>query len=150
MPRAAHEYAWHGAGVRRRALEHLPHGAVHRHRRPLVQRADVDPEAALRRDGAAQRAERVRAQSAVSFREQGYERGGDDTPPEVFRDLARLNEVYERKFGFRFVVFVNRRSKASLVPVLEERLERSRDEERATALQEILAIAADRLQQGAA
>lgn len=90
-----------------------------------------------------ERAARVRAQSAVSFREQGYDR--DDTPPEVFRDLARLNAAYERKFGFRFVVFVNRRSKASLVPVLEERLGRSRHEERETALQEILAIAEDRL-----
>jgi 2-oxo-4-hydroxy-4-carboxy--5-ureidoimidazoline (OHCU) decarboxylase len=96
-----------------------------------------------------ERAERVRAQSAVSFREQGYDRGGDDTPPEVFRDLARLNEVYERKFGFRFVVFVNRRSKAALVPVLEERLGRSRHEERETALQEILAIAEDRLKREA-
>lgn len=84
----------------------------------------------------------VRAQSAISFREQGYE--GDVTPPEVFLRLARLNEEYEQKFGFRFVVFVNRRSKEALIPVLESRLRGSRDEERATALREILAIAQDR------
>jgi len=90
-----------------------------------------------------ERAERVRAQSAHAFREQGYER--DDTPPAVFRELARLNEAYERKFGFRFVVFVNRRPKRALVPVLEERLGHSRDAEKATALGEILAIAEDRL-----
>ncbi|HEV8264868.1 MAG TPA: 2-oxo-4-hydroxy-4-carboxy-5-ureidoimidazoline decarboxylase [Gemmatimonadales bacterium] len=89
--------------------------------------------------------DRVRVQSARSFREQGYER--DATPPEVFDALRRLNEAYERKFGFRFVVFVNRRSKAALVPVLEARLRRSRDEERATALEELLAIAEDRLRQ---
>jgi 2-oxo-4-hydroxy-4-carboxy--5-ureidoimidazoline (OHCU) decarboxylase len=90
-----------------------------------------------------ERRERVQAQSAFAYREQGYDR--DDTPPEVFLELARLNEAYERKFGFRFVVFVNRRSKAALVPVLEARLRRARDEERATALAAILAIAEARL-----
>jgi len=81
--------------------------------------------------------------SADSFREQGYER--DTTPPEVYLRLARLNEEYEQKFGFRFVVFVNRRSKEAIVPVLEARLRGTRDEERRTALREIVAIAADRL-----
>ena len=90
-------------------------------------------------------ADRVRAQSAASYREQGYDH--DDTPSDALVRLARLNEEYERKFGFRFVVFVNRRPKAALVPVLEARLKRSRDEERATALQEILAIAEDRLKE---
>ena len=90
-----------------------------------------------------ERAEQVRAQSALSFREQGYDH--DETSPEVFRESARLNEAYEQKFGFRFVVFVNRRPKEALLPVLEARLRRSRDEERTTALEEILAIAADRL-----
>ena len=81
--------------------------------------------------------------SAESFKEQGYER--DTTPPEVYLRLARLNEEYEQKFGFRFVVFVNRRPKEALVPVLEARLRGTRDEERRTALGEILAIARDRL-----
>ena len=80
--------------------------------------------------------------SAESFQEQGYDR--DTTPPEVFLRLASLNEEYEQKFGFRFVVFVNRRSKEALVPLLEARLRGRRDEERQTALREILAIAEDR------
>ena len=80
--------------------------------------------------------------SAESFKEQGYDR--DITPPEVLLRLARLNEEYEQKFGFRFVVFVNRRPKEAIVPVLEARLRGTRDEERRTALREILAIAADR------
>ena len=84
--------------------------------------------------------------SALSFREQGYDR--DTTPPEVLRRLATLNEEYEQKFGFRFVVFVNRRSKEAIVPVLEARLRGTRDEERRTALREILAIAEDRLKRG--
>ena len=90
-----------------------------------------------------ERAERVQAQSALSFREQGYDR--DDTPPDVFLRLARLNEEYEQKFGFRFVVFVNGRPKTALVPVLEARLLRARAEELQTALADIVAIAEDRL-----
>ena len=87
--------------------------------------------------------ERADNVSVASFREQGYDR--DTTPAEVLRRLATLNEEYEAKFGFRFVVFVNRRSKEAIVPLLEARLRGSRDEERRTALGEILAIAEDRL-----
>ena len=87
--------------------------------------------------------ERADTVSVASFREQGYDR--DTTPAEVLRRLATLNEEYEAKFGFRFVVFVNRRSKEAIVPLLEARLRGSRDEERRTALREILAIAEDRL-----
>ncbi len=87
--------------------------------------------------------ERADKVSVASFREQGYQH--DTTPPEVFLRLASLNEEYEQKFGFRFVVFVNRRSKEAIVPVLEARLRGSRDDERRTALREILAIAEDRL-----
>lgn len=90
-----------------------------------------------------ERPERVQAQSELSFREQGYDR--DDTSAAVLEELARLNAEYERRFGFRFVVFVNRRPKTELVPVLRARLSGSRDAERAAALREIVAIAEDRL-----
>ncbi len=63
---------------------------------------------------------------------------------EVLAQLRELNRVYEDRFGFRFVVFVNRRSRAELVPVLRERLTRTRDEELETALDELVAIAIDR------
>jgi len=85
--------------------------------------------------------------SAASFKEQSYDR--DTTPPEVFLRLANLNDEYEQKFGFRFVIFVNRRSKEAIVPVLEARLRGARDDERRTALREILAIAEDRLKREA-
>ena len=37
-----------------------------------------------------------------------------------------VNDRYEERFGFRFVVFVDRRPKAEILPVLRERLERTR------------------------
>jgi len=81
--------------------------------------------------------------SARSAEEQGA-----DTDPVVQTELAYLNQVYEEKFGFRFVVFVNRRSKAEILEVLGERLERTREEELETALGELVAIARDRLERG--
>jgi 2-oxo-4-hydroxy-4-carboxy-5-ureidoimidazoline decarboxylase len=64
--------------------------------------------------------------------------------PEVLAELAELNAAYEARFGFRFVVFVNRRPRAEIVPVLRERLERTRAEELETGCDELVAIAVDR------
>ena len=64
--------------------------------------------------------------------------------PEVLAELERLNADYEERFGFRFVVFVNGRTRAELLPVLRERLERTREEELETGLQDLCAIARDR------
>ena len=77
--------------------------------------------------------------SARSAAEQG--RGGD---PAVLTELAYLNQVYEEKFGFRFVVFVGGRPKSETLEVLRGRLERTRDEELETGLRELVAIARDR------
>jgi 2-oxo-4-hydroxy-4-carboxy--5-ureidoimidazoline (OHCU) decarboxylase len=71
------------------------------------------------------------------------EQGGDNDPV-VLTELAYLNQVYEEKFGFRFVVFVNRRSKLEILEELKARLERTRAEELDTAVEELVAIAEDR------
>jgi 2-oxo-4-hydroxy-4-carboxy--5-ureidoimidazoline (OHCU) decarboxylase len=68
------------------------------------------------------------------------EQGSDPLP-----ELARLNAEYERRFGFRFVVFVNRRPKREIVEVLQRRLRRTRPEEMDEGLRAIVDIAADRL-----
>ena len=60
-------------------------------------------------------------------------------------ELDRLNAEYERRFGFRFVVFVNRRPKAEIVEELRQRLRRSREEELEDGLRAIVDIAEDRL-----
>jgi 2-oxo-4-hydroxy-4-carboxy--5-ureidoimidazoline (OHCU) decarboxylase len=63
---------------------------------------------------------------------------------EVLAELAELNAAYEERFGFRFVVFVNRRPRAEIVPVLRERFQRARAEELETGCDELVAIAVDR------
>jgi 2-oxo-4-hydroxy-4-carboxy--5-ureidoimidazoline (OHCU) decarboxylase len=68
------------------------------------------------------------------------EQGADSLP-----ELDRLNDEYERRFGFRFVVFVNRWPKSQIVEVLRQRLRRSRDEELETGMQAVIDIARDRL-----
>jgi len=79
--------------------------------------------------------------SARSAREQGT-----DDDPAVLAELAELNRRYEERFGFRFVVFVNGRPRRAIVPVLPERLERTREQELATGVDELVQIAIARWQ----
>jgi 2-oxo-4-hydroxy-4-carboxy--5-ureidoimidazoline (OHCU) decarboxylase len=69
---------------------------------------------------------------------------GTDADPTVLTELAYLNQVYEEKFGFRFVVFVNARPKREILEVLRTRIARTREEELDTACRELVAIARDR------
>jgi 2-oxo-4-hydroxy-4-carboxy--5-ureidoimidazoline (OHCU) decarboxylase len=69
---------------------------------------------------------------------------GNETNPCVLVDLATLNTQYERRFGFRFVVFVDRRPRTEILEVLRERMTRSREEELDTGCRELVAIARDR------
>jgi 2-oxo-4-hydroxy-4-carboxy--5-ureidoimidazoline (OHCU) decarboxylase len=85
----------------------------------------------------------ARTLSRRSATEQGS--GGH---PAVLTELAYLNQVYEEKFGFRFVVFVDGRPKSEILEILQQRLERRREEELQTGLRELVAIARDRWQKG--
>lgn len=79
--------------------------------------------------------------SILSRREQG-----DEVDVASLRELAALNDEYERKFGFRFVVFVAGRSKRDIVPILRARLANTRAAELATGIEEFLAISLERLE----
>jgi len=81
--------------------------------------------------------------SILSRREQG-----EDRDAATLRELATLNDAYERKFGFRFVVFVASRPKSEIVPVLRKRLGNPRKSELQTGIDEFLAISLDRLERG--
>jgi 2-oxo-4-hydroxy-4-carboxy--5-ureidoimidazoline (OHCU) decarboxylase len=69
---------------------------------------------------------------------------GSDEDPCVLVDLAALNIQYERRFGFRFVVFVDRRPRSEILEVLRERMTRSREDELDAGCRELVAIARDR------
>jgi 2-oxo-4-hydroxy-4-carboxy--5-ureidoimidazoline (OHCU) decarboxylase len=84
--------------------------------------------------------------SPLSFREQGYDR---ETTAAI-ADLEVLNAAYERRFGFRFCIHVNGRSRPELVPVLAAALDADRDAEIRRALHDVVAIARDRFRRAAA
>jgi 2-oxo-4-hydroxy-4-carboxy--5-ureidoimidazoline (OHCU) decarboxylase len=115
----------------------------------LAERADPLAEARdlLRELPEAEQVEALNAHPPIGARgltgRSGAEQGADDDPAVLAR-LAELNEAYEERFGFRFLVFVNRRPRREIVPVLEERLERTREQELETGLDELVAIARDR------
>jgi len=91
--------------------------------------------------------EAVNAHPAIGGRglsPRSAEEQGAEADPVVQTELAYLNQVYEEKFGFRFVVFVDRRPRAEILEVLRERLERTREEELDVALKELVEIARDR------
>ena len=83
--------------------------------------------------------ERADRMSALSRAEQ------EALGPDVASELEELNEEYERKFGFRFVVFVNRRPRSEVALEMRARLKRGRDEELAEGLRAVVDIAEDRL-----
>lgn len=92
----------------------------------------------------------VRGQSSLSYREQGYDREVHlpvEQVQRVYAELAELNRTYEDRFGFRFVVFVNKRPKSEILEVMRDRLYNSRASELETALHELFSIARDRCRQ---
>jgi OHCU decarboxylase len=85
-----------------------------------------------------------RTVSEISYREQGYDAVDSDAQA-TQAALDRLNAAYEQRFGFRFVVHVAGRPRSELVPLIEAALRRPRGEEIERALDDIVAIARDRL-----
>ena len=80
--------------------------------------------------------------SAHSYREQGYDR--DQGTADLQARLDRLNDEYEERFGFRFVVFVAGRPRAVIAEVMQAQLDADRDAERERGLRDVVAIARDR------
>jgi len=87
--------------------------------------------------------------SAMSFREQGYDREAaanlaDEAARErdrVAAELDRLNHEYEARFGFRYCVFVAGRSRAELLPGMAAALDADRESELQRALDAVVDIA---------
>lgn len=81
--------------------------------------------------------------STLSYGEQGYDQ--DAGTAQLQARLDRLNEAYERRFGFRFVVFVNGRSRAEIAEVVESHLDGERVAEKMRGLRDVISIARARL-----
>ncbi|MEP7379181.1 MAG: 2-oxo-4-hydroxy-4-carboxy-5-ureidoimidazoline decarboxylase [Chloroflexota bacterium] len=81
--------------------------------------------------------------SATSFYEQRYDRDEGNLALQVLLDS--LNFAYESQFGFRFVVFVNGRSRRDIAEVMKAHLDADRATELDRALSDVFAIARHRL-----
>lgn len=86
--------------------------------------------------------------AVLTARSAAEQRARERADRKILDTLMKLNARYEKRHGFRFVIFMNGRSRADILPVFEQRLERSREEELATGIDEFLAIARDRLERG--
>lgn len=84
--------------------------------------------------------------SDLSRREQGGDEPANEEQAWVGEELTALNEAYESRFGFRFAVFVAGRPRADILPILERALRADRDEELRRALDDVVLIAADRME----
>jgi 2-oxo-4-hydroxy-4-carboxy-5-ureidoimidazoline decarboxylase len=71
--------------------------------------------------------------------------GLDRCSPEEFAAFTRLNQAYQAKFGFPFIIAVKGRSRAEILAAFERRLANSPSEEFRTALDEVHEIARFRL-----
>jgi 2-oxo-4-hydroxy-4-carboxy-5-ureidoimidazoline decarboxylase len=69
---------------------------------------------------------------------------GRAADPAILSELAYLNQIYQEKFGFRFVVFVAGRPQREILEVLRDRIANTRDEELDKGCRELVAIARDR------
>jgi 2-oxo-4-hydroxy-4-carboxy--5-ureidoimidazoline (OHCU) decarboxylase len=83
--------------------------------------------------------------SAASYDEQGYGSSDDGTSQPMLEELAMLNDVYQGRFGFRFVVFVAGRPLSAIGPLIEASMRNDRAAELARGLDDVIDIAADRL-----
>ena len=85
------------------------------------------------------------AVSSMSFEEQGYDEPPPDDEAWVADELEALNEAYEERFGFRYVVFVAGRPRSEILALLERAVAADPDEELRRGLDDTILIAADRM-----
>jgi 2-oxo-4-hydroxy-4-carboxy-5-ureidoimidazoline decarboxylase len=78
--------------------------------------------------------------SAMSYVEQGYDRGPKATSP-LATELERLNDAYEKRFGFRYCVYVAGRSREALLPDMRAALDADREAELRRGLLAVVDIA---------
>lgn len=69
-----------------------------------------------------------------------------DLSAEELERVASLNRAYREKFGFPFIIAVRNHTKSTILQAMERRLANDRQEELATALEQVFEIARIRLE----
>lgn len=86
--------------------------------------------------------------SAMSYREQGYDRRTEAAAPageiDVAAELERLNDAYEARHGFRYCVFVAGRPREALLRGMAAAIDADRTTELHRGLDAVVDIAIDR------
>ncbi|MDP9467994.1 MAG: 2-oxo-4-hydroxy-4-carboxy-5-ureidoimidazoline decarboxylase [Chloroflexota bacterium] len=89
---------------------------------------------------------RIGADAAeMSGLSRGEQEDGVPADDALAQELADLNEAYEQRFGFRYVVFVAGRPRAAIAPLMEVALRNERDAELRRGVDDAIYIAGDRL-----
>lgn len=87
--------------------------------------------------------------SASSLKEQGYQSKQEKISvqdEQVNKQLSVLNQAYEDKYGFKFVVFVAGRPRSEIIPIMQARIMAdNREQELFTGMTDMILIAKDRL-----
>jgi 2-oxo-4-hydroxy-4-carboxy-5-ureidoimidazoline decarboxylase len=82
---------------------------------------------------------------AMSDLSRGEQEDGAGFDEALGQELSDLNDAYEQRFGFRYVVFVAGRPRAAIVPLMEVALRNERDAELRRGVDDAIYIASDRL-----
>jgi 2-oxo-4-hydroxy-4-carboxy-5-ureidoimidazoline decarboxylase len=72
--------------------------------------------------------------------------GLDRLSPDEYQRFQSLNQAYQTKFGFPFIIAVKNHTKTSILNAFEQRLQNSTEAEKHQALSEIAQIARFRLE----
>lgn len=83
--------------------------------------------------------------SSMSYAEQGYGGPPPDDGEWIASELEALNEAYEDRFGFRYVVFVAGRPRSEILALLGRAVASDPEEELRRGLDDTILIAADRM-----
>ncbi len=73
--------------------------------------------------------------------------GLDQCNPSELAEISRLNALYQKRFGFPFIIAVRGLSRADVLASMRKRSELGADEERVEALKQVNRIAKMRLEQ---
>jgi len=139
----------HSPWVAEAAFERRPHGSVKAlHRAMCDAVAQSGPEAQLALIRAhpklAGRAA-IRDDLTDASRREQLGAGLDQCSADEFRQLHALNDTYERRFGFPFILAIRGHTRATILANMTMRIEHSRVAETAEALKQIERIATFRL-----